>query len=150
MKHLLRGSLSEYAQEQHIWWGVSVEDQKYGLPRIDELRSSAATVKFLSIEPLLEDLGQIDLTDINWVIVGGESGPRARPMHPEWVLSIKEQCGKANVPFFFKQWGGFQKSKNGRILENRVYDEMPKRINNQPVSMATRLNWINMVSGIAL
>ena len=116
MKHLLRGSLSEYAQEQHIWWGVSVEDQKYGLPRIDELRSSAATVKFLSIEPRLEDLGQIDLTDINWVIVGGESGPRARPMHPEWVLSIKEQCGKANVPFFSSNGAVFKKVKMGEYL----------------------------------
>ena len=89
----------------NVWLGVSVEDRKYGLPRIDILRKVPAVVRFLSIEPLLEDLGTIDLTGIHWVIVGGESGPGARPMHPDWVRSIRDQCSAAGVPFFFKQWG---------------------------------------------
>jgi protein gp37 len=109
----------------HIWLGVSVEDRKYGLPRIEELRKTPAAVRFLSIEPLLEDLGQIDLTGIHWVIVGGESGPGARPMREEWVTSLRDQCVAAGVPFFFKQWGGVQKKKHGRELDGRTWDEMP-------------------------
>lgn len=89
----------------NVWLGVSVEDRKYGLPRIEHLRQTPAAVRFLSIEPLLEDLGALDLTGIGWVIVGGESGPGARPMHPDWVRSIRDQCVAAGVPFFFKQWG---------------------------------------------
>ena len=108
-----------------MWWGVSVEDKRFGVPRIDHLRDSSAAIKFLSIEPLLEDLGEIDLRGIDWVIVGGESGPHARPMRPEWVVSIKEQCRLTGVPFFFKQWGGVRKSKTGRTLEGRTYDEIP-------------------------
>ena len=92
-------------------WGVSVEDRKYGLPRIEHLRSIPKITRFLSIEPLLEDLGEINLEGISWVIVGGESGPNARPMQIDWVLSIKEQCRSANIPFFFKQWGGVQKKR---------------------------------------
>lgn len=145
MKELLNGLLHEASLEKHIWWGVSVEDQKYGLPRIEELRNTPASIKFLSIEPLLEDLGKIDLTGISWVIVGGESGPKARPMKPEWVLSIKEQCVVNNIPFFFKQWGGIHKSKNGRELENRTYSEMPKRVVQETAPAAVRLDWINMV-----
>ncbi len=91
----------------NVWLGVSVEDRKYGLPRIEHLRQTPAAVRFLSIEPLLEDLGEIDLTGIHWVIVGGESGPGARPMHPDWVRRIREQCVAARVPFFFKQWGAW-------------------------------------------
>jgi protein gp37 len=105
--------------------GVSVEDRKHGLPRIDELRKVPAAVRFLSIEPLLEDLGDIDLTGIHWVIVGGESGHNARPMHPDWVRSIRDQCRRAKVPFFFKQWGGVIKSRTGRELDGRTWDEMP-------------------------
>jgi protein gp37 len=127
LRDLLRGRLEFAADQKHIWWGVSVEDRKYGLPRIDHLRESPARVRFLSVEPLLEDLGDLDLTGISWVIVGGESGPGARPIRKEWVLSIREQCQAARVPFFFKQWGGKRKSLSGRNLEGRTYDEYPQR-----------------------
>lgn len=106
--------------------GVSVEDRKYGVPRIEHLRNVPAAVRFLSIEPLLEDIGTLDLTGIGWVIVGGESGPGARPMRPEWVRSIRDQCQSAGVPFFFKQWGGVLKKKAGRELDGRTWDELPK------------------------
>lgn len=109
----------------NVWLGVSVEDRKYGLPRIDVLRQVPAAIRFLSIEPLLEDVGTLDLDGIHWVIVGGESGPGARPMREEWVLSIRNQCRQARVPFFFKQWGGVQKSKHGRELRGRTYDGFP-------------------------
>jgi protein gp37 len=125
MSELLRTKLRSIAKKQHIWWGVSVENRKHGLPRIKHLRASQAAVKFLSIEPLLEDLGKIDLRGIDWVIVGGESGPRARPMEYEWVDNIRAQCAAAGVPFFFKQWGGVQKAKRGRLFDGRTYDEMP-------------------------
>jgi protein gp37 len=98
------------------------------LPRIDHLRQTPAKFRFLSIEPLLEDLGEIDLSGIAWVIVGGESGPGARPMKREWVVSIRKQCRKQHVPFFFKQWGGVRKAKNGRLLDGRTYDEYPERV----------------------
>jgi protein gp37 len=105
---------------------VSVESRQYGLPRIKDLQSSPASVRFLSIEPLLENLGALDLAGIHWVIVGGESGFGARPMRREWVISIRSQCRAAKVPFFFKQWGGIHKSKNGRTLDGRTYNEMPQ------------------------
>jgi protein gp37 len=108
-----------------VWLGVSVEDRKYGVPRIAELRETPAAIRFLSIEPLLEDVGDLDLTGIHWVIVGGESGPRARPMKPGWVRAIRRQCREQSVPFFFKQWGGVQKSKAGRLLDGREYNEFP-------------------------
>jgi protein gp37 len=104
---------------------VSVENRKHGVPRIDELRHTPAALRFLSIEPLLEDLGELDLAGIDWVIVGGESGAGARPMDRSWVLSIREQCRAASVPFFFKQWGGVRKGKTGRELDGRTFDEMP-------------------------
>lgn len=112
-------------EREHIWLGVSVEDRKYGLPRIDELRDARAAVRFLSIEPLLEDLGTFDLSGIDWVIVGGESGPGARPMRKEWVLGLRDQCRDAGVPFFFKQWGGIRKKIAGRELDGATYDEFP-------------------------
>ncbi len=124
-RDLLRTGLAEAAAERHIWWGVSVEDRRHGLPRIDHLRSAPAAVRFLSIEPLLEDLGEIDLSGIHWVIVGGESGAGARPMRKEWVESIRDQCATAEVPFFFKQWGGTRKHKAGRELDGRTYDGVP-------------------------
>lgn len=127
MRDLLQTTLGSAAGEPHIWWGVSVENRKHGLPRIDHLKASHAAVKFLSIEPLLEDLGELDFTGIDWVIVGGESGPGARPMRYEWVAGIRDQCLAAGVPFFFKQWGGVQKKRNGRILDDRTYDDMPAR-----------------------
>ncbi|MGI4846294.1 MAG: DUF5131 family protein [Janthinobacterium lividum] len=119
----------------NAWLGVSVEDRKYGIPRIDQLRTVNATVRFLSIEPLLEDLGEMNLTDIHWVIVGGESGPKARPMKQEWVESIQLQCEEQAAAFFFKQWGGWgadgkrrAKKSNGRLINGRTYDEMPAAI----------------------
>lgn len=126
MAKLLRGPLLEAARAPHIWWGVSVENRAHGLPRIDALRSAPAAVRFLSVEPLLEDLGPINLEGIHWVIVGGESGPGARPMQETWVQSILRQCQRANVPFFFKQWGGTRKKIAGRTLNGRTYDEFPK------------------------
>jgi len=125
---MLARKLEFAAEQENIWWGVSVEDRKHGLPRVDHLRQSPAKVRFLSIEPLLEDLGEIDLSGIARVIVGGESGPGARLMKREWVVSIRRQCRQQKVPFFFKQWGGVRKSKNGRLLDGKTYDEYPLRI----------------------
>lgn len=116
----------------NVWLGVSVENRKHGIPRISVLREIEVGVRFLSIEPLLEHLGEIDLTGIHWAIVGGESGPKARPMKREWVDDIKQQCDQAGVAFFFKQWGtwgvdGQKRSKkaNGRRYHGRVWDAMP-------------------------
>src|SRR4051812_47171940 len=125
MRNMLKGPLAFAAGLGHVWWGVSVEDRKYGVPRIDALREAPAALRFLSVEPLLEDLGEINLDGIHWVIVGGESGPGSRPMDAAWVLSIKEQCEAARVPFFFKQWGGVRKSEAGRELGGRTFDDMP-------------------------
>ncbi len=125
LMRMLNGSLRFATGTQHIWWGVSVEDVKYGKPRIEHLRQTPAKVRFLSVEPLLEDLGELDLSDINWVIVGGESGPGARPMEQAWVQGILHYCRSYNVPFFFKQWGGVHKKKNGRELHGKTYDEFP-------------------------
>jgi len=109
----------------HIWMGVTVEShaQEY---RIDDLRKTHASLKFLSLEPLLGAFPHLDLSGIDWVIVGGESGPRARPMRKEWVLEIRDRCIAKRIPFFFKQWGGTNKKKNGRLLEGRIWHEMPK------------------------
>jgi protein gp37 len=109
----------------HIWMGVSVENEDY-LWRVDHLRQTGAQLKFISIEPLLGPLGTLDLRGIDWVIVGGESGPGARPMNPEWVADIRNLCVRAGVAFFFKQWGGVQKKRHGRELEGRTWDEMPE------------------------
>jgi protein gp37 len=127
MREMLEKSIRFAAELSHVWWGVSVENRKHGFPRIEHLRSSRVAKRFLSIEPLLEDLGELDLERIDWVIVGGESGPGARSMDPTWVKRIQRQCKRAGVPFFFKQWGGVQKAKNGRKLEGRTYDNMPER-----------------------
>jgi protein gp37 len=110
----------------NIWMGVSVESSAY-VHRVDLLRTSAAHIKFLSLEPLLGPLCGLNLSGIDWVIVGGESGPFARPVEPDWVIDIRNQCVKANVPFFFKQWGGVFKKHSGRVLEGRTWDEMPLR-----------------------
>lgn len=104
--------------------GVSVENDKYRF-RIDDLRATSAHVKFLSLEPLLGPLTNLNLSGIHWVIVGGESGPSARPMDPAWVTDLRDQCRWANVPFFFKQWGGKNKKQTGRVLEGRTWDQMP-------------------------
>jgi len=109
---------------ENIWVGVSVENDEV-IYRIDDLRWVPAKIRFLSLEPLLGPIAFLDLNNIDWVIVGGESGPGARPMNIEWVLEIKEKCIEQNVPFFFKQWGGTNKKKAGRLLEGRTWDEMP-------------------------
>lgn len=113
--------------QPNIWMGVSVENDDYRF-RIDHLRKSGAAIRFLSIEPLLGPLSALDLTDVHWAIVGGESGPGARPMDEAWVTSIRDQCLRQAVPFFFKQWGGTNKKKAGRLLEGRTWDEMPKQL----------------------
>jgi len=147
MRELLSARLLFAAKSKHIWWGVSVEDRKYGLPRIDELREAPAAVRFLSIEPLLEDLGTINLKGIHWVIVGGESGLGARPMDEAWVLNIKRQCAAAKVPLFFKQWGGIQKSKAGRLLQGITYDDMPMKQAQKPPTILRRKSMIAEVNG---
>ncbi len=115
---------SKLAWAPNIWMGVSVETDKYRC-RIDHLRGTDAQLKFLSLEPLLGPLLDLNLEGIDWAIVGGESGPRSRPMDPAWVKNLREQCRRARVPFFFKQWGGTNKKKAGRELEGRTWDEMP-------------------------
>jgi protein gp37 len=113
--------------QPQIWMGVSVENEDY-LYRVDELRRTGACVKFLSLEPLLGPLHRLDLRGIDWVIAGGESGPGARPVEGDWVREIRDRCLVARVPFFFKQWGGVFKSRTGRILDERTWDEMPFRL----------------------
>jgi protein gp37 len=110
----------------NIWMGVSVESASFTY-RIDHLRKTKAHIKFLSLEPLLGPLPDLNLKEIDWAIVGGESGPGARPMDGSWVIEIKKQCIKAKVPFFFKQWGGVWKKKNGRTLQGRTWNQMPKK-----------------------
>ncbi len=121
-----------YQAPRNAWPGVSVEDMKYGLPRIDHLRNIPVHIRFLSVEPLLQDLGDIDLSGIHWVIVGGESGSKSRPMKQEWVVNVQRQCEQQSVAFFFKQWGGWgadgrkrAKKQNGRLLMGRTWDDMP-------------------------
>jgi protein gp37 len=145
MAKLLSTKLRFVAAAPHIWWGVSVEDRRYGLARIPHLQSAPAAVRFLSIEPLLENLGALNLRGINWVIVGGESGRGARPMEREWVTSIRDQCREFHVPFFFKQWGGFQKKRNGRLLDGRTYDEFPPRILPRVAPTEDYIKWANAI-----
>ena len=123
---------------ENVWLGVTVENKKEGLPRIDYLRQLNASVLFLSVEPLLEDLGKIDLSNIDWVIVGGESGNKARPMEKEWVINIKKQCEENDIAFFFKQWGTWgadkvkrNKKLNGKELDGKVWQEYPETVKKQ-------------------
>lgn len=109
---------------ENVWMGVSVENQDYAF-RIDRLRQIDARIRFLSLEPLLGPLTNLDLDNINWVIVGGESGPKSRSIQPEWVREIRDQCIRANIPFFFKQWGGKRKKKAGRLLDGHTWDQLP-------------------------
>ena len=125
LRALANTKLQSMTKLPHIWWGVSVEDTKCGVPRIRHLQEAQVSVRFLSIEPLLERIDHLDLTGIAWVIVGGESGHGARPMEEEWVVSIRDQCRRAGVAFFFKQWGGVNKSRTGRLLRGRTYDAYP-------------------------
>ncbi len=121
----MNSKLSFACESSHIWWGVSVENRKHGLPRVEDLRNTPAAIKFLSVEPLLESLGSLSLSSINWVIVGGESGWRAREMQEDWVQELLTQCEREGVRFFFKQWGGPRKKLAGRLLNGRTYDELP-------------------------
>src|SRR3984893_2261360 len=123
----LLGLASRIDWPSNVWMGVSVEDSRV-LSRIDDLRKVPAAIRFLSCEPLIGSLAGIDLTEIHWVIVGGESGPYSRPMQTEWVREIFRACRKHDVPFFFKQWGGVRKDLTGRLLRGKTYDEMPKRL----------------------
>jgi protein gp37 len=125
LRALLNSKLRFATESSHIWWGVSVENRKHGVPRIADLRATPASIKFLSVEPLLEDLGELDLADIDWLIAGGESGRGARPMEEMWVQKLLAQCREQKVRFFFKQWGGVQKKAAGRMLNNRTYDVLP-------------------------
>ncbi len=125
MREMLSGALGFAGQLPQVWWGVSVENRSHGLPRIEQLRAAPAAVRFLSVEPLLEDLGAVDLRGMSWVIVGGESGCGARPINAGWVRSLRDQCGVAGVPFFFKQWGGVNKKQTGREVDGRTHDAMP-------------------------
>jgi protein gp37 len=125
LRELLSGPLREFAERPNVWWGTSVENKRHGLPRIEHLRQTPAGVRFLSVEPLLEDLGALDLTGIHWVIVGGESGVRSRPLEPDWARSIRDQCVAAGVKFFFKQWSGRNVKAAGRELDGVTWDEMP-------------------------
>ena len=130
----MAGFFDENPPPHNVWLGVTVENCAHGLPRLDHLRKVDSTVRFVSAEPLLEDLRDVDLTGIHWVIVGGESGPKARPMKREWVLNIKSQCDSQGVSFFFKQWGAWgadgkkrPKKRNGRLLNGRTWDAVPFR-----------------------
>lgn len=137
MAALLKSQLLFASEQRNIWWGVSVENKEYGFSRIGYLRAAPAKVRFLSIEPLLEDLGELNLDRIDWVIVGGESGPGARPMEQEWVITLRDQCQQAGVPFFFKQWGGVRKSVRGRKLDGKTYNGLPERVSS-PIMDAKR------------
>jgi len=121
---------SELPWPENIWMGVTVESDKY-VSRINKLKTVPASTKFISIEPLLSSISELPLDDIDWVVVGGESGPESRVMKAEWVRAIRKQCIKNKVPFFFKQWGGFNKSRNGRHLDGRIWNEMPRTHNNK-------------------
>ena len=133
----LRDTAKRLPWPSNVWIGVSVESAHYAY-RIDDLRCVPAETRFVSFEPLLADAGKLDLTGIHWAIVGGESGPGARPMKPEWALRIRDQCIDQSVPFFFKQWGGVRKKKAGRLLEGRVWDEYPSHRLTTPVAATRR------------
>jgi len=149
MRDLLKTKLKAAAQHPHIWWGVSVEDRKYGVPRIHHLRQSGAAMKFLSIEPLLEDLGTISLNSIDWVIVGGESGPGARPIDARWVRALRRQCRDSGVRFFFKQWGGVRKHETGRVLDGRTYDEFPECLSKSVPQQRDRSRLVSAIQSIS-
>jgi protein gp37 len=143
LRKLLNGPLRFATNTQHIWWGVSVEDVKHGKPRIDDLRQTPASIKFLSVEPLLEDLGELNLSGINWIIVGGESGAGARRMEESWVLKVLDYCRTFAIPFFFKQWGGVRKHKTGRELTGRTFDDFPTTTKNRMPNRLERKEMAN-------
>lgn len=135
MQRFINARYREHKAPAHIWFGVSVEDEK-AISRLAHLRNANATTRFLSIEPLIGPVGKLNLTGIDWVIVGGESGPGARPMDPSWVIDIRNQCVKSKVAFFFKQWGGRTPKTGGRLLEGREWNEFPKEL---PMASAQKL-----------
>ena len=130
------GSLSA-SKAEHVWWGVSVENKQHGLQRVRHLQRTHVTNRFLSVEPLLEHLGSLELKGISWVIVGGESGPGARPMREAWVTSIRDQCSSEGIPFFFKQWGGVRKAATGRTLQGRIHNDFVMRVRDNVIPNAT-------------
>jgi protein gp37 len=132
----LRSRYGTRLAPSHIWLGVSIEDAK-NLVRLKHLRGARATVKFVSFEPLLGPVGKVDLTGIDWAIVGGESGPRARPIAEEWVIEIRDQCRAANVAFFFKQWGGMRPKSGGRLLRGREWNQYPRVPKNRSTEAVT-------------
>lgn len=127
MQKYLVSRYAEQAPPEHIWLGVSVEDNR-GAARIEHLRAAPAAVRFLSVEPLIGSVGQVDLSNIHWVIAGGESGPNARPMQLAWAREIRDLCHRQNVPFFFKQWGGIRPKSGGRMLDRREHNGMPEML----------------------
>lgn len=130
MQELLNGNDEIFraaAQAPHIWWGVSAENKKNGIPRIRDLQNTNTHMKWISFEPLLEDITPVDLSGIDWAVVGGESGAGARLVEKESVLNLQKSCDEQNIPFHFKQWGGVQKKKAGRMLNGKTYDERPER-----------------------
>jgi protein gp37 len=127
LRDMLRTKLEFLAGAPHVWWGVSVENRRHGLPRVEHLRDAPAGLRMLSVEPLLEDLGAFDLSGVGWVILGGESGPGARPLDPDWARAVRDRCASVGVPFFFKQWGGVRKARAGRLLDGRTHDDVPPR-----------------------
>ena len=135
LQRFINGRYQSRPAPSHIWFGVSVEGRQ-AVSRIVHLQRANATIRFLSVEPLIESVGKLDLQGIDWVIVGGESGPRARPMNPAWAVEIRDQCVKANVAFFFKQWGGRTPKAGGRLLEGKEWSQFPRR----PALEATELH----------
>jgi protein gp37 len=146
MREMLRTTLSFMELEEHVWWGVSVENRRHGLPRIEHLQATPAPVRFLSVEPLLEDLGKVSLDGVDWVIVGGESGAGARPIREEWVRNLQRQCKKYGVHFFFKQWGGVRKHEHGRELDGETFDAIPQRLHRRPADRHTLLSAFDEIS----
>jgi protein gp37 len=145
MSLMLQTSLRHAAELPHIWWGVTAENRRSALARIPHLQAAPAALRFLSLEPLLEKLGDLDLRGIGWVIVGGESGARPRPMCESWVLAIRDQCDQLGIPFFFKQWGGTNKKKAGRLLAGRTHDDLPPHSQAPVANRAQRRSWIDRV-----
>lgn len=139
MVRMLNGPLAFAAQDKHLWWGTSVENRQHGLARAEALRQAPVPNWFLSIEPLLEDLGDVDLAGVHWVIVGGESGKDPRPMDPAWAESIRQQCVRAKIPFFFKQMGGSGRDTDGDTLYGRTYLAMPQLSSNPVMDRRERL-----------
>lgn len=144
----LRELTRELDWPKNVWIGVSVENEAV-ISRIDDLRWVSASIRFLSLEPLLGSLVHLDLSNIDWVIVGGESGPGARQMKKEWVMQIKEQCIEQNIPFYFKQWGGTNKKKTGRLLEGRIWEEMPIKLSDLEEEIGHKIAALDRYSAIA-